>query len=363
MGSASVQRSAAVLVWTPVLLAQPLLDRGQGPDLLVSVLLVALAAAACAVSVLDSWPSPRARTALACTVLVAVVTLGSTQWSSWAPAWLLAAMTAGVALRPRVALVVVPLCALLAGATTAHLGAATEAVLTQAFVVALAGTTAAVIGRLVATTEALRRTRLQLADLAVEQERDRVARDLHDVLGHTLSVMVVKAVAVRRLVRADPDAATRHAQDIESIGRTALNQVRDTIHNTSAPTLRDELAAADEALSSAGIEVVLPDVVDPPQVADEPLAWALREAVTNLLRHSVARRCRVELTTSGDRCRLTVADDGTGGRGGASRPPGGHGGLVGLRQRLEAVGGGLTVTPGSEGFTLTAWVPTKEPPR
>ncbi|WP_030529829.1 sensor histidine kinase, partial [Phycicoccus jejuensis] len=118
---------------------------------------------------------------------------------------------------------------------------------------------------------------------AVAQERDRVARDLHDVLGHTLSLMVVKAAAVRRLIESDPASAVAHAEDIEDVGRSALSRVRQTLDNATRPTLSHELASAREALESAGIEAHLSMTPKSAEVCAEPLAWALREGVTNVL--------------------------------------------------------------------------------
>jgi two-component system sensor histidine kinase DesK len=237
--------------------------------------------------------------------------------------------------------------------------AAVESAIVQAFVVALAGTTAGVLNQLVLTAERLRRTRQQLAHAAVAHERDRVARDLHDVLGHTLSVMVVKAAAARRLAHTDPDAAVAHATDIEDVGRAALGQVRRTIEDVNKLTLADELARAADVLAAGGIKLTPPAVSAPTSGADEPLAWALREGVTNVLRHSGARHCRIDLATEGDTCRLTITDDGI---GADARDSGGRGGLEGLRRRLELSGGGLDARASPGGYTLSAWMPHAKAP-
>ncbi|MFD1827034.1 sensor histidine kinase [Mumia zhuanghuii] len=350
-------RHAAVLVWVPVLLAAPALEVRSGPGPVVLALgLVALAATSCVVAVLKSWPCSSTVSTAAWVVLTVSVGIGSLAYDGWPPAWLLVAMTAGVTFRPAVALGAITLAVVLATSTLARGGASVEDVYSQAFVVALAGAAAATFSHLVATADALRRTRAQLVVAAVADERERFSRDLHDVLGHTLSVMVVKAQAVRRLVPTDPDAAAVHAADIEQIGRTALTHVRETVHAVRTLTLTEQLEAAHDALTAAGIRA---DVHTPTSSVDPavgtPLAWALREGVTNVLRHSSASTCRIDLVRRGTSFELRVCDDGVG------TPPPEHegriGGLDGLRSRLVAAGGELEVAPGPDGFSLTARVP------
>lgn len=350
------QRNAAVLIWVPVLMAKPLIDAPEGVVALVlNAAMVLLAAGACVLAVLDSWPAPTSRASWAWLALAMTALAGSVMWSAWSPVWLLVAMAGGAALSARYALVAVPLCAIVAAATLWRFPDERAAVLVQGFIVALAGTTAAVLSRLVVLTETLRRTREQLAVAAVAQERDRVARDLHDVLGHTLSLMVVKAAAVRRLIEADPQAAIAHAGDIEDVGRSALSRVRQTLDNATRPILSQELASTREALESADIEAHLPAAVSANGVSAEPLAWALREGVTNVLRHSHARHCWVTMSAENAGLRLTIEDDGIG----AHPAPGeGNGsGLDGLRQRIEDAGGHMDIPAAHVGFTLTAWVP------
>lgn len=350
------ERNAAVLIWVPVLLAAPVIDAGSPPVRLINVALAVVAAVSCVIAVVSSWPAPTGRATAAWAVLALSITTGSLISPVWSPAWLLVAMAAGVGFRPRWWLLTVPACAIAAAwLSMLHTGY-DQSVLGLAFTVILAGATAGVLSQLVETSETLRRTRAQLAAAAVDQERDRIARDLHDVLGHTLSTMVVKAAATRRLVRTDPDAAAGHAADIEAIGRTALTSVRQAIDDTHPLDLAEELATAAATLEAAGISATLPGPGPGRCPADQPLAWAVREAVTNVVRHSQARHCHIRLTDEGGRRQLTVTDDGVGG----SRPPtaGAHG-LSGLRRRLELAGGTLQVQPGSEGFTLTAWVPSE----
>ena len=288
-----------------------------------------------------------------------MVSAGSLAWPAWANAWLLVSMVAAVALPTSAALAAVPASALASAATLSRFGATRDEVLAQAFVVLLAGVAAAAFSRLVATADELSRTREELADAAVARERERFSRDLHDTLGHSLSVMVVKAAVVRRLVPTDPVAAAGHAADIEAVGRRAMAQLRDTVDGAVVPRLADELREARTALAAAGIRATVPSAPPVATSAAAPLAWVVREAVTNVLRHSGASECRVDVTSDGELVRLTVADDGT--RPAADVPDqpwaDRRGGLDGLRRRLAVVGGGLDVAAEPDGFTLTAWVP------
>jgi len=340
----------------PLLLIPPLLNLGGGPlNVLAQLALVAIIAAAAAVAVLTSRRSGGgAIPLLALTALAIAVVTGSVWGGGWLVTWTLLAITTAAVLRGWPLVVAIPLVA--AGSMVASRldGAAGATFWIGGAGVLLAGVATASFLRLLETIDELRRTREELTRVAVAEERDRFSRDLHDLLGHTLSVMVMKAEAVRRLVHRDPDQAAEHATDIERVGREALNDVREAVQGTRTPTLADSLEGARRALGSAAIA---PEVVvsgpELPSATDEVLAWVVREATTNVLRHSGADTCRIELSDGAGRLRLTVTDDGVGGP-----PPGGHrGGLDGLRRRLEAVGGVLDVQPGPDGFRLVAEVP------
>lgn len=207
----------------------------------------------------------------------------------------------------------------------------------------------------------LKRTREELARLAVHAERLRVARDLHDVLGHSLSVMVVKAEAVRRLAPRDLDAALVHAGDIELIGRQALGDVRRTVAGYRGDGARREIDRAREALSAADIRLTV--VIDPDtsvRVLDDPvLGWATRESVTNVIRHAHARSCRISLRTGEDETVLVVADDGRGMVGARRQATRGQG-LTGLDERVSEAGGVLEVRPsdGGRGTEVVVRLPT-----
>jgi two-component system sensor histidine kinase DesK len=219
--------------------------------------------------------------------------------------------------------------------------------------------TAAILSLSEAVRE-LRAAREELARRAVEQERLRFSRDLHDLLGHTLSVIVVKSEAARRLAPRDMDAALAQITDIESVGRQALTEIREAVTGYREGSLATELTRARSALSAASVEPVVRRTGTPlaPQ-AEVLLGWVVREAVTNVVRHSDARRCEITVEGTAERVRLMVTDDGTGKA--VSRPREGIGGtgLTGLTERLAAAGGSLTAGPSPRGgFTVTAELPT-----
>ncbi|GGK78427.1 sensor histidine kinase [Ornithinimicrobium pekingense] len=185
-------------------------------------------------------------------------------------------------------------------------------------------------------------------ELAMVAERERVARDVHDVLGHNLTVVTVKAELAERLLDVDPERARAELAEIRSMTREALAEIRATVSGLRVARLSDELAAARTALTGAGIAADVPDdadVVDPRHRI--VLAWVLREAVTNVVRHSGASRCTVELGPA----LLRVTDDGTGLEGLRE-----GNGLRGARERVAGAGGTLTVGPGTDGAGTTVEV-------
>lgn len=189
-------------------------------------------------------------------------------------------------------------------------------------------------------TVELRATREELARAAVADERARIGRDLHDILGHSLTAIAVKAGLARRLAERDgvDDHVTTEITDIERLAREALTDVRATAAGYRDVSLAGELAMTRSVLTAADIEADLPTAVDDvSQVGREVFGYVVREAVTNVVRHSGARRCVIELT----RTIIEIRDDGVGGR---PSDQGGRG-LRGLTERLEAVGGTLTAGP------------------
>ena len=199
----------------------------------------------------------------------------------------------------------------------------------------------------------LRDTRAELAQNAVAEERLRFARDLHDLLGHTMSVIVVKAEVVRRLVEREPALAAEAAADIEEIGRRALTEVREAVNGYRAPEFAVELDSVRAALADAGISVrVRHDGPQVPPAASQVFGWVIREAATNVIRHSGAKICEVTVTVDSTTATLEVRDTGYGHRHIA--PGSGDGartgvGLVGLRERVTAAGGTLATGNASRG--------------
>jgi two-component system sensor histidine kinase DesK len=201
----------------------------------------------------------------------------------------------------------------------------------------------------------------ELTRLAVVEERARFSRDLHDVLGHSLTVVTMKSELAARLVDIDPERAKAEIADIERLSREALQGLRLAVSGYREADLDAELVSARAALDAAGVTATLP--ADGSVVARDVrslFAWALREGVTNVIRHAAATEARVTLTRS----TLTIEDDGTGsldGRadravdGAAAGAPGrlGGNGLRGMRERAEAVGATLeTGTSDLGGFLL-----------
>ncbi|MFF1283228.1 sensor histidine kinase [Streptomyces sp. NPDC058299] len=216
------------------------------------------------------------------------------------------------------------------------------------------------VGQLVRTTIELRKARATVAQLAANEERLRLARDLHDLLGHSLSLITLKSELAGRMLPGRPDQAAQQVADIEQVSRQALVDVREAVTGYRRPRLAAELAGVQVALTAAGVTADLPaepDLTAVPEEAESALAWALREAVTNVVRHSGADRCAVRLlrreTLDGAVLELSVEDNGTGGSGAG---PGN--GLAGLTERLEKAGGSLEAGGVRRGFRLVARVPT-----
>jgi len=189
--------------------------------------------------------------------------------------------------------------------------------------------------------QALAQAREELAQLAAENERIRIARDLHDLLGHSLTTITVKAGLARRLGAADPARALSQIAEVEELCRQALADVRSAVSGYRDVTLVSELARGRELLRASGIAADLPtatDVVDPAH--QELFGWAVREGLTNVVRHARASSCAVRLSRSA----VEIVDDGDGQSGPGSEHSAGNG-LSGLRERVAAVGGTVDAGP------------------
>ncbi len=202
---------------------------------------------------------------------------------------------------------------------------------------------------------ALRRSQDEVKRLAATAERERIGRDLHDLLGHTLTLITVKAELAVKLAERDMIGAAREIREVERISREALQQVREAVSGYHKGGFTDELANARAALTAVDIGLTAKtDSCELSDLQDSLLAMVLREAVTNVVRHSGAKHCRIELDSRDDGIRLLVEDDGSGGT-----PHEGNG-LRGMRERLQSVSGHLDILSNREGTRLAIRVPSNE---
>jgi two-component system sensor histidine kinase DesK len=201
----------------------------------------------------------------------------------------------------------------------------------------------------------LRKANEEIENLAKVAERERIARDLHDVLGHTLSVITLKSELAGKLIDRDPQRAGKEIREVEQISRQALTEVRDAIRGYRSQGLAAELAQAKSTLETAGLTVLCDasTTVKLPAVQESVLSLAVREAVTNVVRHAQARTCRMRLEQQNGSCRLEIHDDGCGSSNGEGN------GLRGMRERVEMLGGTLQRST-EAGTTLTITLPLKE---
>jgi two-component system sensor histidine kinase DesK len=200
----------------------------------------------------------------------------------------------------------------------------------------IAGLLVFVVHEVMRGNQALAAARAEVARLAAENERTRIARDLHDLLGHSLTTITVKAGLARRLGAADPARAVEQITEVEELSRQALADVRAAVSSYRDVTLVGELARGRELLRASGVAAELPtatDVVDP--VRSELLGWAVREGLTNVVRHAHASTCTVRLSPDG----VEITDDGIGTAASAGN------GLQGLLERVTAAGGSMDAGP------------------
>ncbi|WP_370337598.1 sensor histidine kinase [Catenulispora sp. MAP5-51] len=248
--------------------------------------------------------------------------------------------------------------------------------LTLSFPIFFAGMSTLGIRQMALLIGELREARTQVARLAANEERLRLARDLHDLTGHSLATITLKAELAQRMMAkardAAPDgptprldAALKEVEEIEQVSRQTLTDIRQAVSGYRRATLAVEVASAHAALETAGIKLdASPEVAAATGEFDAgseaALAWSLREAVTNAIRHSGADRVEVTLVRSGEEMVLTVRNDGRGLAAtiGSTDDCGGHG-LTGLRERLDAVGGRLSVGGNDGDFRLVAAAPAR----
>jgi two-component system, NarL family, sensor histidine kinase DesK len=259
----------------------------------------------------------------------------------------------------------------------------------------------------------LNETRAELARVAVAEERLRISRDLHDLLGHSLSLITLKAELAGRVIGTDPERAAREIAELETVARRSLTEVRQAVTSYRQPSLAAELVSSRRMLASAGIEcrVRVPGAYSLPPAVDGLLAWTVREGATNIVRHAAARHAEIVIELTGTQASALLSDDGTGprgkslpifaraagrpaaGAGAAGRPAAGAGaggararagawagddgapreggavagvaagsGLAGLAERAARLGGTLSAGAGTDGgFRLQVSVPLTGP--
>ena len=349
------------LVWAPVLLIAPVVDSITQRDLTRAGFLIVIAAGFAstvwlpfAIGRVRRW-----RTEIVYVGLLSLCTLYLVVFRSDRDfLFPLLSIAAAVAVRRHWALSLVSALTI-SGAIAAGVEAGSlDTAVFLGFATFMAGVTTFLVQYLIGVVADLAEAQERLAESAVAEERLRFSRDVHDLLGHTLSVIVVKAEAIRRLLRADAGAAEEHARDIEAIGRKALSEVREAVTGYRSVRYRDELANARAALSAANVRLSvssLPRGLD--ATVDSLLGWIVREGATNVLRHASAQNCTIAITSDDAVVRIEIADDG---RPANASPLMIFGsGLLGLRERVEALGGRLSGTATDAGFRLTATVPLR----
>jgi two-component system sensor histidine kinase DesK len=237
------------------------------------------------------------------------------------------------------------------------------------------GLSVTIIGVTIFSAAEVRRTNWELVDarhelarLAVTEERSRIARDLHDTLGQSLSVIALKSQLAARLIADEPERARGEIEDVERVARESLDAVRQTVDGQRRPTLEAELEAARKVLETAGIAPTIETVEDrlPPGV-DAVLAWTIREGVTNVVRHSGAHHVSIRIHRVDGWAEATITNDGGVAHDVLSSmasvgrtEPGAYGGfgLIGLSERIAALGGRFEAGPvPTGGFRLDAALP------
>jgi two-component system, NarL family, sensor histidine kinase DesK len=295
----------------------------------------------------DRWPARSAYLLLAS--LVALVLVLSLVYGS-AFLWLLVGVSAmaGVLLPSRSAFVVVMVLTLLtlgSGVVLAGGLGATDwlHLIPLMLLVRGLGLDMAGVARLASALREVHAARGELARMAVVEERLRMARDLHDLLGHTLSMITLKSELAARLVEQNPSRAAAEMREVEQTARQTLREVRAAVAGYRQPTLQSELDGARQILEAAGIEYTIEQAQDTlPSAVDAVLAWVVREAVTNVIRHSHATWCKVQINARSGRVFAEVTNDGVPAREAQSGSWSTSTGLASLAERVAMHGGQLT---------------------
>jgi two-component system, NarL family, sensor histidine kinase DesK len=349
------------------------------------------------VAVISSWECSPARARLGFAALFVLAAVASVAYHGNG-AWIFVSAAAGLTIRaPRTALRVIGGIAVCYTVTSLLGHDGISDFLITLIPTVLVGLAMVGFRRQIELTRELTRARETVAQLAASEERLRLARDMHDLTGQSLSMITLKSELAARLLRRLPDSPDRdrvgeEIEQVAAVSRQTLQDIREAVSGYRRPTLAVEIITARTALESARIQLeddpaltMLSGTFDPD--AEAALAWCLREAVTNVIRHSGAKNCHISLTRQPDVLSLEVRDDGVGLRSadydsqpsmagsGAQTPGAGAGtgtgagagtgaaagaGLHGMSERLGSVGGKLELRPSSRGFCLVATVPVRD---
>ncbi len=365
-------RTLGLLIWA-VFIVVPVVDAVSNHSSGIGYILSIAGAAAFSgayVCVVLTWIDERAywrSLSLAGVMLVLACALTIADRSSWGYLFTYCAACAGLVVRSDMGMPAVLLCAVVGfGATVAGGGNAGAGAGYAASSVGV-GLLLVLMRGLRTRNHELNAARAELALSAVAAERERFARDLHDLLGHSLSVIAIKAELAGRLMSIDPERAAAEVADVEGVARESLREVRQAVSGYRQPTLDGEIEGARVALSAAGIETAVqraPVALDPE--VEAVLAWAVREGATNVIRHSGARHCQVTVRAGLADAEVEVVDDGAGeealdGLGGAHEGDAAHAGhgIAGLSERAEQLRGRIEAgrLPNGAGFRLAVSVP------
>ena len=346
----------------------PISDLASSSDSAAQKAAIAVVLAAFVAVYLAVWPPapPLVRTGLNPTraALVLLAALGALTLVLGAPDsfallfWYVVA-AAGLALPAREALIVTGVTAGSVAIGLAATGSDSSTVAAYTVSLVAVGAIMASLGSTTRANRKLREAREELARLAVAEERSRIARDLHDLLGHTLSLIALKTELAAKLVASDASRARRELEEVQKVTRQALSEVREAVQGYRRPALADELEGARSALSAAGIDCRIDgSAQELPDEIESALAWAVREATTNIVRHSGARTCAISLSTGDGNVALQIDDDGV-------RAPGASqngAGLAGLAERARRLDG--TLEAGARpagGFRVRLTLPLEAP--
>jgi two-component system sensor histidine kinase DesK len=338
-----------------------LVDATHSPVRDVAILIVLCAFVALYVALLPPVPALERRgeraigVCLGLLAALAGLTLALGAPRSFAVLFVYVVAVAGIALRLPAAVAVIAVGAVCGGLGLAIAGSDGSTVAAWTLTILGVGAMTTALGNAARANRELRRAREERARLAVSEERLRIARDLHDLLGQTLTLIALKTELATRLVKSDPHRAEAELREVQRATREALADVRQAVQGYRGPPFADALERARETLTAAGIDCRVDAVASGlPDEVDSVLAWAVREATTNVVRHSNARKCAITLSNDFNGVALEIEDDGA-----APAPGNGDGsGLVGLAERARSLHGALDAgaRPGG-GFRIRLTLP------